>query len=47
VIVYLDGSAAVKRYVTESHSAEVIALIGGAAAVATSMVSRAEVAGGS
>jgi uncharacterized protein len=34
----------VKRYVTESNSAEVIAMIGDAAAVATSIVSRAEVA---
>lgn len=44
MILYLDASAAVKRYVTESHSTEVVALIDDAAAVATSVVSRAEVA---
>jgi len=44
VIVYLDASALVKRYVTEAISKEVIALIGGAGAVATAVVSRAEVA---
>lgn len=44
MILYLDASAIVKRYVTESGSKEVVALIRDAAAVATSMVSRAEVA---
>ena len=44
MIVYLDASALVKRYVTESGSKEVIALTAGPAAVATSLVSRAEVA---
>lgn len=44
MILYVDASAAVKRYVTESRSTEVVALIRDAAAVATSMVSRAEVA---
>jgi predicted nucleic acid-binding protein len=44
VILYLDASAIVKRYVTEAISSRVVALIHDAAAVATSMVSRAEVA---
>ena len=44
MIVYLDVSALVKRYVTESGSKEVIALTAVAAAVATALVSRAEVA---
>jgi predicted nucleic acid-binding protein len=44
VILYLDASAIVKRYVTEARSKDVTALIDGAVAVATSMVSRAEVA---
>jgi predicted nucleic acid-binding protein len=44
VILYLDASAIVKRYITESRSKEVVALIDDAAAVATSIVSRAEVA---
>jgi predicted nucleic acid-binding protein len=44
VILYLDASAAVKRYVAESRSTEVGTLINDAAAIATSMVSRAEVA---
>ena len=42
--VYVDASALVKRYVTESGSADVIALTTGAAAVATALVTRAEVA---
>ena len=42
--VYVDASALVKRYVTERGSAEVIALTTGAAAVATALVTRAEVA---
>lgn len=44
MILYLDASAIVKRYVTEPGSTKVIALIDDAAAVATSVVSRAEVA---
>ncbi len=44
MILYVDASAAVKRYVRESNSTEVMALIDGAATVATSIVSRAEVA---
>jgi uncharacterized protein len=44
VILYLDASAIVKRYIRESRSKEAGALIDGAVAVATSMVSRAEVA---
>lgn len=42
--VYVDASALVKRYVTEAGSKEVIALIDAASAVATALVSRAEVA---
>ena len=44
MILYLDVSAAVKRYVSESGSTDVVALIDDAAAVATSIVSRAEIA---
>ncbi len=44
MIVYLDASALVKRYVAETGSAEVEALIGAARATGTSVVSRAEVA---
>ncbi len=44
MILYLDASALVKRYVTEPGSKEVIARTAEAAAVATSLVSRAEVA---
>lgn len=44
MIVYLDASAIVKLYVAESHSKEAAALIDRAKVVATSMVSRAEVA---
>jgi predicted nucleic acid-binding protein len=44
VIVYLDASALVKRYVAEAGSAEVEALIGKARAIGTVVVSRAEVA---
>ncbi|MSQ51291.1 MAG: PIN domain-containing protein [Betaproteobacteria bacterium] len=43
MIVYLDASAIVKRYVAEPGSAEVEALIGEAHAVGTAVVSRAEV----
>ncbi len=42
--VYIDASALVKRYVTEIGSADVVALTTGAAAVATALVTRAEVA---
>ena len=41
--LYLDSSALVKRYVAESGSDDVIALMADAAAVATSLVTRAEV----
>lgn len=44
MIPYLDASALVKRYVTESGSKEVIALTSEAPAVATALISRAEVA---
>jgi predicted nucleic acid-binding protein len=44
VIVYLDASALVKRYVAETGSAEVEALIGAARATGTGVLSRAEVA---
>ena len=43
MIVYLDASALVKRYVAEAGSAEVDGLIAGAAAVGTAAISRAEV----
>jgi uncharacterized protein len=43
VILYLDASALVKRYVKERGSQEVIALTVAAGAVATALVSRAEV----
>jgi predicted nucleic acid-binding protein len=44
VILYLDASALVKRYVAERASKEVADLTKDAAAVATSLISRAEVA---
>lgn len=44
MIVYLDASALVKRYVAEAGSAEVEALIGEARATGTAVLSRAEVA---
>lgn len=44
MIVYLDASAIVKRYVAESGSADVASLIRGAQAIGTAVVSRAEVA---
>ncbi len=44
MILYLDASALVKRYVTERGSKQVEALTAAASAVATSLVSRAEVA---
>ncbi len=44
MIVYLDASALVKRYVAESGSAEVASLIAAAQAIGTAVVSRAEVA---
>jgi uncharacterized protein len=43
VILYADASALVKRYVAEHGSAEVIALTSDAEAVATAIISRAEV----
>lgn len=42
--VYVDASALVKRYIAEIGSADVVALTTGAAAVATTLVTRAEVA---
>jgi uncharacterized protein len=44
VIVYLDASALVKRYVTEAGSRDVIGVTAAADAVVTSLVSRTEVA---
>jgi uncharacterized protein len=44
VILYLDASALVKRYVAERSSTEVVALTTDAEAVATVIISRAEVA---
>ena len=44
MIVYVDASALVKRYVTEVGSADVNGLTAGATAVATALVTRAEVA---
>ena len=44
MIVYLDASALVKRYVAEIGSVEVDGLIARADAVGTSVISRAEVA---
>ena len=44
MILYLDASALVKRYVTELGTKEVLTLTAAAEAVATSLVSRAEVA---
>ena len=42
MIVYLDASALVKRYLTEPGSEEVARLVASAAAVGTSLISRAE-----
>ena len=44
MILYLDASALVKRYVSELGTTEVLTLTTEAEAVATSLVSRAEVA---
>ena len=44
MIVYLDASALVKRYVAERGSKEVIELTAAAEIVATSLISRVEVA---
>lgn len=44
MILYADASALVKRYVSEAGSAEIIALTNQAVAVATAVISRAEVA---
>ena len=44
MIVYLDASALVKRYVAEAGSAEVEALINEAQSIGTAVISRAEVA---
>ena len=43
MILYLDASALVKRYVAEAGSADVAVLIEGARLTATAVVSRAEV----
>ena len=43
MIVYLDASALVKRYVSEAGSREVNALIAGASVVGTAAISHAEV----
>ena len=43
MILYLDSSAIVKKYVSESGSVEVQSAIEQAEAVATTVVSRAEV----
>jgi len=43
MIVYVDASALVKRYVQESGSDEVVTLTAEAVAVGTSLISRAEV----
>lgn len=43
MIIYLDASALVKRYVSEAGSTEVNALIAGASVVGTAAISRAEV----
>jgi predicted nucleic acid-binding protein len=44
VIVYLEASALVKRYLAEAGSPEVARLIADSTAVGTSLISRAEVA---
>lgn len=44
MIVYLDASALVKRYVVEAESAQVVALIEGARMTGTAVLCRAEVA---
>lgn len=44
MIVYLDASALVKRYLAEAGSPEVARLIADSTAVGTSLISRAEVA---
>ena len=44
MIVYLDASALVKRYIAEAGSPEVEALIGEAQVIGTAVISRAEVA---
>ena len=44
MILYLDASALVKRYVTEHGSPEVADAIAGAEVVGTSLISRAEMA---
>lgn len=43
MILYLDASALVKRYVAETGSAEVATVLDGARATATAVISRAEV----
>ena len=44
MIIYADASALVKRYVVETRSEDVVRLTSTAAAVATALVTRAEVA---
>ncbi|NIM93348.1 MAG: PIN domain-containing protein [Anaerolineales bacterium] len=46
MITYLDASALVKRYVEETGTTEINTLIAEADAVATNLISRAEVAAG-
>jgi hypothetical protein len=46
VIAYLDASALVKRYLVERGSRETVALTSQAEMIATSIISRAEVAAG-
>jgi predicted nucleic acid-binding protein len=46
VIVYADASAMVKRYLVERGSRETIAFMARSEMIATSVVSRAEVAAG-
>jgi len=44
ILLYLDSSALVKRYVSEPGSEEVLQQIGEAAAISTAAISRAEIA---
>ena len=43
MVLYVDSSALVKRYIAEPESDEVIAVMDGAVAVATSLITRTEV----
>jgi predicted nucleic acid-binding protein len=44
ILLYLDSSALVKRYVSEPGSAEILRKIGEASAICTAAISRAEIA---